>query len=137
MTLQRYLNVLNDGRSHWRYYRWFYATRTLQDMPIGDSGCFIMSAGFVRDCHKGWFYVASTETKHKLVQWQHWEDCAGITHNYSKHLKFPISSVERKLGRDPFKWVKTQSSSNPEDWVVPKNVDRRGMTYKKVLTTEE
>ena len=138
--LKRYLKAFATGNESWRYYRWFFATRTIENMPVGKSGAFIVLAGRIKECHRGWFLVASSASKHQLVGWEHWDKCVAITHN--KLSLTPLTTtIERKLGRDPQKWVATQSSKNPEDWIIPHASAADGRSKrgrpKKVLTTEE
>lgn len=108
----------NKKREQWRHYRYFFATRTLKDMPVG-SGTFIAIAGIIHPPHEGWFYVATRELLKNLKKWEHWKDVEALYHNKDlvrvckPHLQVKLE----KLSDDPKDWVLNQSSRYPEEWI--------------------
>lgn len=116
-ALKSSINAFEGGaRNRWRYYRWFYATQTLENMPLGPSGAFIILAEHLYPQHQGWYLVANSSSKTQLCKWDHWRECEGVTYNQDIINK-PVSVFERTLGRDPHRWIEVMSSLNPDDWI--------------------
>jgi hypothetical protein len=114
--LKNFLNANYQGRNSHQAYRWFFATKTTKDLPVGRGGAFIVMPFVLRECHKGWYLVATTATHSELKAWKHFSDCVSISVN-KDFAGIRVSGIERKLGRDPRKWLEVMSSKNPEDWI--------------------
>ena len=125
--------IKNRKREQWKHYRYFFATRTVKDMPVG-TGAFIAIAGIIHPPHEGWYYVATRELQKNLKLWEHWPNIAGLSRNEDlQRLVVPVLMTRLKEhSENPRDWVTLQSSKHPEDWIVVQS--RPGSGRKKHLT---